>query len=187
MRHYTHIAFVCALLALPVKAQVASAVQSTTSAQVPPGTDSEKAHLLALLLKGDIEGAISYWGVAHAGQQAPAWLLVLRTSYEASKQVAGKCQDVARNIHAAVTNLGGKAQFVELKTLNRREAPYIVFRMANGQTRNVSQNGYHVAVRIKDQAYDAYTGPAGLPWRQYISRLEARTRLIEEVVEVISE
>ena len=187
MRHYTYIVLVCALLAMPAEAQVASIVQSTTVAQVPPGTDSEKAHILALLLKGDIEGAISYWGVAHVGQQTPAWLLALRTSYEASRQVAGKCQDVARSIHTAITHLGGKAQFVELTTLDRREAAYILFRMNDGRMRNVSQNGYHVVVRINDWAYDAYTGPTGLPWRQYISRLEAQTKLIEKAVEVISE
>lgn len=187
MCHYRYIAVLCALLALPARAQVPSAVQATTTAQVPPGTDSEKAHILALLLKGDVEGAISYWGVAHAGQQTPAWLLALRTSYEASRQVAGKCQDVARNIHTAIINLGGKAEFVELTTLDRRKAAYILFRMNDGRMRNVSQNGYHVIVRVNDWAYDAYTGPTGLPWQQYISRLEAPTKLAEKVVEVISE
>jgi hypothetical protein len=46
----------------------------------------------------------------------------------------------------------------------------------------VSDAGKHFVVRMKDRAYDAYTGPAGLPWHEYMSRLSARTAIIDEIV-----
>lgn len=178
-----------ALMALPVMAQVAPAVQGSVTAHVPPGTDSEKAHILSLLVKGDINGAIAYWGAANVGRQTPAWLLTLKMSYEASKQTAGKCQEVARNIHAAFTQLGGKPLFVELRNemSDGRRLSYMVFRTAGGKDLSLSKNAYHVAVKLEGQVYDAYTGPAGLPWKEYISRIGSPTRLVVEFVEEMSQ
>jgi hypothetical protein len=182
----TSLLLMWALLALPALAQVTPPpLQATAAAQVPPGTDSEKAHILALLVKGDIEGAISYWGVAHAGQQVPAWLLALRTSYEASKQVAGQCQTVARGIHTAFTQLGGKPQFVELTARQGDRTAFMVYRIDSGKDLMMSDNGYHVAVRIANRAYDAYAGPQGLPWTAYMERVGSVLKVEERVIKAL--
>jgi hypothetical protein len=35
---------------------------------------------------------------------------------------------------------------------------------------------------MKDRIYDAFTGAAGLPWQEYMSRLGAITPIADEVV-----
>jgi hypothetical protein len=176
-----------ALMTWPAVAQVIPPAHLAIVAPVPPGTDSEKAHLLSLLLKGDIDAAISYWGVANLGKQTPAWLLALKTSYDASRQVAGQCQPVARDIHAAFTRFGGKPQFVELTARKGGQAAYIVFRNDKGRDLMVSDNGYHMVVRIEGFAYDAYTGAQGLPWKVYLDRLGSVLKIHEKVIEALPE
>lgn len=66
---------------------------------------------------------------------------------------------------------------------NRRVYVDIVFRLENGKDARVADAGLHVLVRMNGIAYDAYTGAAGLPWADYLSRLGAFTSIIEKVVE----
>jgi hypothetical protein len=139
------------------------------------------------LVKGDIDGAISYWGAVNAGKQAPIWLLALKTSYDASKQAAGQCQVVARNIHAAFNQVGGKPQFIELTAKKGEEAAHIVFRTDRGRDLMVSNNGYHLLVRMEGVAFDAYTGPRGLPWNGYINRLGSLLPVRAKVIEALPE
>jgi hypothetical protein len=70
---------------------------------------------------------------------------------------------------------------VELTT----EAEYIVFKMPAGRDMRLTETGYHVLVRMNDRAYDAYTGAAGMPWAEYMSRLGARMPLHQTVVDSI--
>jgi hypothetical protein len=112
--------------------------------------------------------------------------LALKTSYDVGKQAAGQCQAVARGIHAAFAQLGGKPQFVELRNVDK-SIDYIVFRTAAGRDVNITRTGYHVLVRLEKRAYDAFTGPAGLPWREYMNRLGSRSKIVEEAVETISQ
>jgi hypothetical protein len=128
--------------------------------------------------------AIDYW-VLTTGKEAPAWLLAMRTSFDASKQVAGACQGVARSIHTAFTQLGGKPELVQLTTRSQKEFGYIVFKLVNGKDVNISHTGYHVLVRMQGRAYDAYTGAAGMPWAEYMRRLGARSEIAEEVIETV--
>ena len=58
----------------------------------------------------------------------------------------------------------------------------MVFRLANGKDAHVSKAGLHILVRMNGRAYDAYTGAAGLPWADYMSRLGAVTPIVEKVV-----
>ena len=92
---------------------------------------------------------------------------------------------MARSIHAVFTRLGGKPEYVELtaQVADKRAYVEIVFRLANGKDAHVSQAGIHVLVRMNGRAYDAYTGAAGLPWAEYMSRLGAYTPIVEKVVE----
>jgi hypothetical protein len=59
--------------------------------------------------------------------------------------------------------------------------------MPDGRDLNVSLNGYHVLVRMNGRAYDAYTGVAGMPWAEYLSRLGARSELVQKVIEALPE
>ncbi|ATB34605.1 hypothetical protein CYFUS_000012 [Cystobacter fuscus] len=143
--------------------------------------DSLRAHTFSLLARGQVAEAIDYW-VLTTGKEAPAWLLAARASFEASKQVAGACQGVAQSIHTAFTQLGGKPEFVQLTTEHWESVGYIVFKQGNGNEASISHTGYHVLVRMQGRAYGAYTGAAGMPWAEYMSRLGAHSAITEKVV-----
>ncbi|MFY0582487.1 hypothetical protein ACN28S_56790 [Cystobacter fuscus] len=171
------------LVGLSGTAGAAAPVPEVVATQVV-AADSLRAHTFSLLARGQVTEAIDYW-VLTTGKDAPAWLLAMRTSFEAGKQVAGACQGVARSIHTAFTQLGGKPELVQLTTQPREKVPYITFKLMNGQDVNLSRNGYHVLVRMQGRAYDAYTGAAGMPWAEYLSRLGARSEIAEEVIETV--
>jgi hypothetical protein len=65
--------------------------------------------------------------------------------------------------------------------------PSIIASQVQGMTdsarAHVSNAGLHLLVRMNGRAYDAYTGAAGLPWADYMSRLGAVTPIVEKVVE----
>jgi len=143
--------------------------------------DSIRSHTLQLLARGQVSEAIDYWVLA-TGKDAPTWLLATKTAFEASKQVAGTCQGVAQSVYMAFIRLGGKPEFVELTT----EAEYIVFQMPGGRDMRLTETGYHVLVRMNGRAYDAYTGAAGMPWAEYMSRVGARLTLNQTVVDAIT-
>lgn len=160
-------------------------VRETVAAQVM-GADSLRAHTLSLIARGEVTGAIDYWAVT-TGKAAPSWLFALKTAFSASKQVAGACQGVARSIHTAFTQLGGKPEFVELTTRDDQKFRYIMFKMLDGRDLNVSKNSYHVLVRMNGRAYDAYTGAVGMPWAEYVSRLGALSDITQKVIEFLPE
>jgi hypothetical protein len=166
----------------------ATPVGETVATQVMAQPDSLRAHTLSLLARGQVTEAIEYWVLA-TEKPAPAWLMGLKTAFDASKQVAGACQGVARAIHVAFTQLGRKPELVELRTPNQSadEFSYIVFKMPSGRDMMLSNNGYHVLVRMDGRAYDAYTGAAGMPWAEYLSRLGSRWEITQKVVESMTE
>ncbi|OJH37612.1 hypothetical protein [Cystobacter ferrugineus] len=51
----------------------------------------------------------------------------------------------------------------------------------------VSPNAHHVAVKLGDRVIDAYTGLAGLPLREYMTRLttSSDSRVIHEIVKAL--
>ncbi|ATB34827.1 hypothetical protein CYFUS_000234 [Cystobacter fuscus] len=143
--------------------------------------DSIRSQTLQLLARGQVSEAIDYWVLA-TGKDAPAWLLATKTAFETSKQVAGACQGVAKNIHTAFTQLGGKPEFVELTT----KTHFIMFKMPGGRDMRLTETGYHVLVRMNGRAYDAYTGSAGMPWAEYMSRAGSRLEIKQTVVDTIT-
>jgi hypothetical protein len=159
----------------------ATPVQRTVAAQVL-GADTLRSQTFSLLARGDVAGAIDYW-VLTTGKDAPAWLFALKTAFDGSKQVAGACQGVARSIHMAFTQLGRQPEFVKLTT----KADYIMIKLPSGRDMNLTHTGHHVLVRMDDRAYDAYTGAAGMPWAEYLSRLGARAEITQKVVEALPE
>jgi hypothetical protein len=142
-------------------------------------TESTRVKLVACLARGEIADAISMYE-AHTGRQAPDWLRNLQVAYSAASQIPGKCQGVARIIHTAFSKLGRSPEYVAFRSA--REAPHIVFELASGKTAPVSQNSYHVAVRMGDLIYDAYTGPLGMKLADYMARLHAINGVTWEVV-----
>ena len=154
------------------------------ASQVQGITDSARAQVLAHLARGELAKAVQAYEIA-TGLKAPLWLTGFKAAFDASKQVPGVCQEVARSIHAVFTRLGGKPEYVELTTrvANERVDFHIVFRLTNGRDARVADTGLHVLVRMSGRAYDAYTGASGLPWAEYMSRLGAQVPIIEKVVE----
>jgi hypothetical protein len=154
------------------------------ASQVQGITDSARAQVLVQLARGEVAQAIHAYEIA-TGLKAPLWLTGFKAAFDASKQVPGACQGVARSIHTVFTRLGGKPEYVELtaRAANERAYVEIVFRLANGKDAHISKAGLHVLVRMNGRAYDAYTGASGLPWADYMSRLGAVTPLVEKVVE----
>ena len=170
------------LLCLGATASLADPVPGVVAREVL-ASDSLRAHTFSLMARGQVTEAIDYW-VLTTGREAPRWLLAARASFDASKQVAGACQGVAQNLHTAFTQLGVKPEFVQLQT--RLEFDYMIFKLAMGRQASVSHTGYHVLVRMQGRAYDAYTGAAGIPWAEYLSRLSARSEISEKVVETVA-
>lgn len=175
----------CCLMAFTGTAHGALPVRETVAAQVM-GADSLRTHTFNLVARGEVTRAIDYWAVT-TGKDAPAWLFALKTAFDASKQMAGPCQGVARSIHTAFTQLGGRPELVELTTQDRNRFGYLVFKMLDGRDLNVSHTGYHVLVRMNGRAYDAYTGAAGMPWAEYLSRLGALSDITLKVIAALPE
>jgi len=163
----------------------ATPVREMVAAQVM-GADTLRGHTFSLLARGDVTGAIDYW-VLTTGKDAPAWLLALKTAFDGSKQVAGACQGVARSIHTAFTQLGHKLELVQLRTQSAEHYPFIAFKMPDGRDMMLTDNGYHVLVRMNGRAYDAYTGAMGMPWTEYSSRVGARSNIIQAVIQALPE
>ncbi len=143
-------------------------------------TESTRARLINHLLRGDIAGAIGMYEV-HTGQQAPTWLRNLQAVYSVASQLPSKCQESARTIHEAFSQLGRKPEYLAFRATNGVR-DYMVFELTNGKQVPVSQTGYHVAVRLDGMVYDAYTGPAGLKLNDYLARLHALGTVTWEIV-----
>lgn len=143
-------------------------------------TESTRAKLLAYLARGDIAGAIGMYEV-HTGQQAPTWLRNLQVVYSVASQVPSKCQESARTIHEAFSQLGRKPEYLAFRATNGVR-DYMVFELTTGKQVPVSQTGYHVAIRLDGMVYDAYTGPAGMKLNDYLTRLHALGTVTWEIV-----
>lgn len=112
---------------------------------VPSIMESTRAKVLAALARGDVVGAISAYEV-HVGQRAPEWLRALQTAYSAKSQEVGRCQEVARILHTAYSNLGKTVEFIAIRANNMRQ--YMAFDSPDGRGLPVTKNGYHAAVKV---------------------------------------
>ena len=133
--------------------------------------DSPRVKVMACLARGDIAGAIAMYEVS-TGRSAPAWLMDLQAAYGVASQTVGRCQEVARVIHTAFLKLDQSPQFIAFRA-NKAPA-YMVFDLASGRNVPVAHSGYHVAVRMGDMVFDAYTGPMGMQLADYLSRLHVQ-------------
>ncbi len=168
------------VVAAPVSSRAASpAVPLKVLTASVLSADSPRVKVMACLARGDIAGAIAMYEVS-TGRSAPAWLMDLQAAYSVASQTVGRCQEVARVIHTAFLKLGQSPQFIAFKTHGNEN--FMVFELVSGKSVSVSHNRYHVAVRLGDFIYDAYTGPLGMRWTDYLSRLHARQGVFWEEV-----
>jgi hypothetical protein len=128
-------------------------------------TNSYDAHIRNLLLAGKISDALSYAKQHYS--RVPAYLQQYAAAFDVVNRSVGKCQEVARAIHNGLSRLGSRPEYVAIRS--RWDHP--VVRMADGKDQTLSHTGYHVVVRVGDTAYDAYTGPVGMKFVDYISRV----------------
>jgi hypothetical protein len=91
----------------------------------------------------------------------------------------GKCQEVARSIFDFFSRINGKPEFVAFRA---RNWDYLTLDLPSGESVAITQNGYHVAVRLGGRIYDAFTGPAGMEAQVYMSRLQAPFGFASKVV-----
>ncbi len=172
------------VLYLMVSLRVHASVPQVMVSHVQGITDSARVKVLAHLARGELAQAVEAYETA-TGLKAPLWLAGFKAAFDTSKQVAGACQGVAQTIHRGFTAMGGRPEYVKLSTVadeTGRHAGYISFTTDQGKHLMLTDIGNHFVVRMRDRVYDAYTGPAGLPWHEYMSRLSARTPIVDEVV-----
>jgi len=75
------------------------------------------------------------------------------------------------SISKAFQQMGGKPEFIRFTS---HGSNYIAFEMRAGEPRStvqLSDLSLHVAVRLQNKLYDAFTGPQGLPEDEYMRRL----------------
>lgn len=131
-------------------------------------THSYDAHIRNLLLSGKVAEALGY-AKEHYGR-VPAWLRSYAAAFDAAKQAVGQCQDVAKAIHAGMTQMGQKPEYLGIQSTWR----YVLYQPPDGKEQTITRTGYHVVVKVGDRVFDAYTGPAGMKVTEYLSRLSTR-------------
>jgi hypothetical protein len=160
-----------------------AAAPRLASALVTALPDSVRLRILVLLAEGNFTGAIEYYLVATGARSAPSWLQGLQSAFSAANRVAGRCLDVARKIHEGLTALGQAPRYLRITST---ESEVLAFEVTAGvptSTVQISNNNYHVAVRVGSRIYDAFTGPQGLTESEYVGRLftPAGRVMLEEV------
>lgn len=92
--------------------------------------------------------------------------------FDEGNQVAGRCGDVARGGFQSLSRLGERIDMRPyfLKIIPT-EGDILGFETRSGVTKQLSDNGVHVAVKFAGRVFDAYTGPGGMEEREYLKRL----------------
>ncbi len=128
-------------------------------------TNSYDAHIRNLLLSGKVAEALNS-AKEHYGR-VPEWLRSYAAAFDAAKRAVGQCQEVAKAIHAGMTQMGQQADYLRI----RSTWDYVSFQPLAGKEQTITRTGYHVVVKVGDTVFDAYTGPAGMKVTEYLSRL----------------
>lgn len=152
-----------------------------------PGDDSPRARLKACLLLGDLQCVVAQYLLLQGTNRAPDWLVIFQNSFSIANRRAGRCIEVARNIHLGLSRLGQRPEYVRVTV--EGDSRLLGFdELIDGvlvRTHQVATTGYHIAVKLGDRVLDAYTGPAGLKLSEYTQRLitSPGSRLVIELVE----
>jgi hypothetical protein len=138
---------------------------------VPAMTESARARFLVMLGQGSLRSALEAWEV-HTGRAAPRAAWAMQSAFQKANQVAGACIRVARSIHEGFKSLGIQPAIVRFKPPNETE--WLGWEMNAGvpqSTIQISNTGIHIAVKVGERVYDAFTGPSGMPLEEYLKRL----------------
>ncbi|HSP77500.1 MAG TPA: hypothetical protein VLQ93_03160 [Myxococcaceae bacterium] len=131
--------------------------------------------MFAALARGDVAAAMYYLsaltGASISHQQAI--INGLTHFFDEGNQIAGRCGDVARGGFQTLSRLGehigSRPYFLKIISTERRLV--LGFELGNGVTRQLADNGVHIAVKFAGRVFDAYTGPGGLDEAEYIRRI----------------
>lgn len=119
--------------------------------------------------------------------RVPDWLVAFQNAFAVASRKAGECQRVAKLIHEGLTRLGQRPEYLRFTVHGARKE--IGFdEMSQGvltKTHQISTTGNHVVIRLGDKVMDAYTGLAGLPFADYMTRLSVTpgSRIVHEVIQ----
>ena len=154
-----------------------------------PGDESIRARLKACILMGDLNCIVDQYLLLQDIGRVPGWLVAFQNAFAVATRKAGECEKVAKLIHEGLTRLGQRPEFMRF-TVNGPAGLLGFDEIQKGvvtKTYQISTLGYHVAIRLGDKVIDAYTGPAGLPFREYMARLSTSPgcKIVEEVVETL--
>lgn len=155
--------------------------------------DSVTAEFEAALLSGNLQEAYLLAGILlnAYGSRAlqPAYqLLQNATNYLnriLSQPSKFDCYPTAMRIVEYLRRQGFDAKYLRIRTTpspGGTRPDYIVY---GNQTRSMTQNGMHVAVKVGDTVYDKFTGPGGVPYNTYINSLQSQTGIEAQVVNQI--
>ncbi|HYO58941.1 hypothetical protein [Archangium sp.] len=134
-------------------------------------TDTFRAQMLEMLARGEVQNAIALYQLETGRQTLPQWLRLFELAFTAENRRPGPCIEVARRVFMAFQQLGGTPSFIRFSS---QGSNYIGFEMRAGEPRStvqLSDLSLHVAVRLQNRIYDAFTGPQGLPVDEYMRRL----------------
>ena len=153
-----------------------------------PGDESIRARLKSCLLMGDMACVVDQYLLLKDIGRMPGWLVAFQNAFAETNRRAGECERVARAIHQGLREFGQKPEYIRLIVRGDARKMLAFDEVSHGlmlKTHQVSTNGYHVAVKLGDKIIDAYTGLAGLPFREYLARLHTSPggRVLDEVIQ----
>ncbi|WP_257457048.1 hypothetical protein [Archangium lipolyticum] len=151
-----------------------------------PGDESIRARLKACILLGDLTCVVDQYLLLKNIGQVPGWLVSFQNAFAAASRKAGECERVAKTIHEGLTRLGQRPEYLRFSV--EGNVQLLGFNeVSNGvvvRTHQLATIGNHWAVKLGDKVIDAYTGLAGLPLSEYVTRLTtaSTSRVVYEVV-----
>lgn len=153
-----------------------------------PGDDTLRAKIKACLIAGEMKCMVDNYLLLKDIGRVPAWLVAFQNAFAVANRRAGECERVARRIYEGLQQLGYKAQFIRFNVEGKFEQMGFD-EFVNGvfiKNHHVTSNRLHIAIYWEDKVIDAYTGLAGLPLNEYLSRLTTRPES-QVVYKVVSE
>jgi hypothetical protein len=159
----------------------------TLSSPPGPQDDSIRGRIKACVLMGDMKCIVDQYLLLKNTGQMPGWLVAFQNAFSVANRRAGECEKVARAIHQGLRKLAQEPVFIRFTVQGdyQRLGFDVVENGVMVKNLQVSTTGYHVAVKLGDKVIDAYTGLAGLPLREYLSRLstEPGSRVVQQILE----
>jgi hypothetical protein len=153
-----------------------------------PGDESIRARLKSCLLMGDLNCVVDQYLLLKDIGRVPGWLVAFQNAFAVANRKAGECEKVAKAIHEGLTRLGQRPEYLRI-TVDGNVRLLGFNEISNGvfvRSYQVSITGKHLAVKLGDKVIDAYTGLAGLPLSEYMTRLStssSTSKVLHEVVQ----